>query len=181
MYEHILRLIRQRAMRMVVKKQAKRQKGEQINFTECWQEIHRILVCWPETGVDLLAATLILNRIKERFPEAAVTVIAMPGVSASPPDEMDAHVYSIDKNQINWLGIPDRRLKSVLQDMGADAAIDLSPRFDPQSGHFCQLSGAPIRVALEFPEGELVYNYQVRPHQDRLGIDRYRVLAKYIG
>ncbi|MBM3328542.1 MAG: glycosyltransferase family 9 protein [Calditrichaeota bacterium] len=175
------------AMQRMILGRAVRKRGAQldaegdIELRRLWDRVHRIAVTWPGQGVDATSATLVLNRLRERFPEALVTVLALPGIGAAPPPELSADVWPMEKRLLNWLGLPDQRLRSRLMEMGFDTVIDLSPGYDAISAYYCLLTGARLRIGFAGQKSDRAFNYQVAPTGERAGAERYRVLAKYIG
>ena len=99
----------------------------------------------------------------------------------SPPLEIAVKVINIQKKSLNILGLPLRQLKDEIIDIRPDIAIDLSPDYDSLAAYLCRTSRAKVSIAFANHQGDLAYNYQVAPHPSRVGLDRYRVLAKYIG
>ncbi len=182
MYERILRFIQRRVLMHFVRKHQKHITDYTVfNWTDCWDKVKRIAVIWPSDGVDYHAAATVLNRLRECFPEALVTIIDLPGIGASPPPDINAEIYIIEKRYLNWLGLPDKRLKIILKEMEFDTVVDLSPEFDPISGYYALLTNATLRIGFAGDKADLVYNYQVAPKGKRTGSERYRILAKYIG
>ena len=156
-------------------------KPPELVMRSCWDNIKSCLVFWPGEGLDIIAAEIVLNRLRERFPLATLTVLAMPGVGASPPSNVSVRVIQIDRKMFNFTGLPIRILKDELLDLRADMAVDLSPEFNVMSAYLCRISRARICISFADSKGDLVYNYQVAPGPQREGLDRYRALARYIG
>ncbi|MBM3325875.1 MAG: glycosyltransferase family 9 protein [Calditrichaeota bacterium] len=182
MYERILRIIQRRFLMHYVRKYVKRKAVDApFNWTKCWDKVKRIAVIWPGDGVDYQAAAMVLGRLRECFSEALITIIDLPGMGASPPPDTDAEVYAIEKRYLNWCGLPDRRLKAKLREMEFDTVVDLAPEFDPISAYYILLTHAPLRIGFAGGKADLVFNYQIAPKAERAGVERYRILAKYIG
>lgn len=181
MFEGLWRSVQRRFILLAVRRFGRQTAAQEFDLQGAWDRVRRVLVCWPGVGMDLLAARVVLNRVRERFPNASLTVLALPGVGASPPNEVEAEVISVKQTELSLFGVPQKRLRDMLRDAGYDAVVDLSPRFEPLAGYFCLATQARLRIGFAGPSGDLVYNYQVAPRSDRSGIDRYRVLARYIG
>jgi len=181
MIEGIWRSLQRRFILSAVRRVAKKSSSQQIEMLEAWEGVNRILVFWPGNGMDVISARVVLNRIRERFPDALLAVLALPGVGASPPSEVDAEVITIQKEELTFFGIPRKPLRLALQESGYDAVVDLSPRFEPLAAYLCLATAARLRIGFACATGDLAYNYQISPRADRTGIDRYRVLARYIG
>ncbi|MBT3231972.1 MAG: hypothetical protein HN356_04090 [Calditrichaeota bacterium] len=172
--------IRHFAAGIMVRKEVKLNTPYEISLQNIWEDIHHCIVCWPEAGIDVMAAELVFRKLRNRFQFSAITVIALPGMGASPPD-FGIDVFEIGADEFTFYGAPNGKLKSRLRGLKADLAVDLSPEYNPLSAYCCAASGARIRIGFATTEDEFVYNVQIAPNQERSGIDRYRVLATYIG
>ncbi len=181
MTNRLLSSVRRRFVGWALWLSVRRGKVATLSLGNCWDDVKSCLVCWPAEGLDVTAADIVLSRLRDRFPQASLTVLAMPGIGASPPAGLEVHVVQIDRKSINLLGLPLRRLKDEVLDIRADVAVDLSPVYDPLTAYLCWISRARITIAFADPQCDLAYNYQVAPDPKREGLDRYRALARYIG
>ncbi len=181
MLEGIWRSLQKSFTRLALRRLAKELAGKEIDVQEIWNRVHNVLICWPGEGLDLLAARVVLNRVRERFPNASLTLLSLPGVGASAPAEIEAELINVRREDLSFLGIPRKNFCRTFREKGFDVVVDLSPKFEPLAAYFCLSTGAPLRVGFAGVDVDKVYNYQVSPRSDRLGIDRYRVLARYIG
>jgi hypothetical protein len=182
MIEGVWHKIQKRLTKIALKRLVKKSlRMDEIDLGVAWNRVTHILICWPGEGLDLLAARVVLNRVRERFPHAGLTVIALPGVGASTPHEVEAEMITVQRKDLTWSGLPKKWLQTELSSKGYSAVVDLSPQFDPLAAYFSILSEAPLRIGFAGPGCDLALNFQVSPRSDRTGIDRYRVLARYIG
>lgn len=181
MLEGIWYSLQKKFTRLALRKLSKELVRDEFDVIEVWDRVHNVLICWPGEGLDLLAARVVLNRVRDRFPNASLTLLALPGVGASAPTEIEAELINVRRDDLSFFGIPKKNFCKTFNDRGFDLVVDLSPKFEPLAAYFCLSSKAPLRVGFAGPLVDQVYNYQVSPRSDRLGIDRYRVLARYIG
>ncbi len=181
MLEGIWHSLQKKFTRLALRKLIKENARDEFDVLEIWEKVHNVLICWPGEGLDLLAARVVLNRVRERFPNASLTLLALPGVGASAPAEIEAELINVSRNDLSFFGIPKKNFCRTFYERGFDLVVDLSPKFEPLAAYFCLSSKAPLRVGFAGPMVDQVYNFQVSPRSDRLGIDRYRVLARYIG
>ena len=181
MFEGIWYALQKRFTRLALRKLAKELARQEIDIIEMWNRVHNVLICWPGEGLDLLAARVVLNRVRERFPHASLTLLALPGVGASAPAEIEAELINVRREDLSFFGIPRKNFCRTFNEKGFDVVVDLSPKFEPLAAYFCLSTKAPLRIGFAGREVDKVYNFQVSPRSDRLGIDRYRVLARYIG
>lgn len=156
-------------------------RGESKLLSDWWSRVSRIAVCWPGEGIDVQAAYVVLERIRERFPSAHISIIALPGVGASAPHYWDVEVINVQKVHLNYLGFPNKQFRQFLKERGYDTFVDLSPYDDPISAYYAALIDADIRIGFGGGWSERVLNFVVIPKGDKKGIERYRVLARYIG
>mgnify|MGYP001136384555 CR=1 FL=1 len=164
-----------------VRKEKEDDRGAIVSVGEWWQQVRRIAVCWPCEGVDFQAAMLVLDRIRDRFPNAHISIIALPGVGASVPSDLDVEIVKVQKNQLNLLGLPNRKFRDFLRSREYDTFLDLSPYYDPISAYYSTVINADLRIGFGGGWSEKVYNYVIIPRGEKKGVERYRVLARYIG
>lgn len=151
-----------------------------LDLHSCWENVNHCMVCWPENGIDVLFAETIFYRLKERFENSIITTIVLPGMVASPPD-IGINVVNINIDHYSVLGLPKRKLRRLIQELKVDIAIDLSENYNPLTSYCCCISGARMRVGFSNKDGGVVFNYQIAPDSNKVGIERYRTLASYIG
>jgi hypothetical protein len=181
MIDRFLNSIRRHIIRWALGSYDQQSKTTELSLCKCWENVGSCLVLWPAKGLDIVAAEIVLNRLQERFPGTCITLLALPGIGASPPQEMNVKVIHVDKKSFNILGLPQRRLRDEILAVRADVAIDLSPKFNVLSAYLCRISRARISISFADPRGDSAYNFQVAPGPKREGLDRYRTLARYIG
>ncbi|NQT35077.1 hypothetical protein HQ587_07800 [bacterium] len=177
----MLENIRRHFVSWAMQLSARRSKINEFSLKDCWSEVNNCLICWPSEGMDITAADIVLSRLQERFPDAALTVLALPGVGASMPSGINAKIIQMNKKSLSVLGLPTKRMRDEVVDIRADVAVDISAEYNPLSAYLCQISRARVSVAFADSRGDLAYNFQVAPRPERQGLDRYRALARYIG
>lgn len=165
------------ALRLAVR----REKSSEISLRDCWNDINSCLIIWPGDGLDVTAGEIILDKLRTRFPEAKLTIMPLPGIGASPPSDITVRILKVRKDVFNIFGLPIKELKEKLVRVKADLAIDLSREYNPLAAYLCKVSQARITVAFADPRCDLAFNFQIAPQPGRQVMDRYRVLARYIG
>lgn len=156
-----------------------RKSGVPISTRTCWQAINRYIICLATGDVDIEGTEIIRQRCSERFPEADEVVVSLSGENI--PSSENGQMISITSNELNFFGIPNKHIRKKLRNLNADIAVDLTTDFNPLSAYVCLISNARMKICFSKPRSELVFNYQIAPHADSKGPDRYRVLARYIG
>ncbi|MFC2150283.1 hypothetical protein ACFLQV_02145 [Calditrichota bacterium] len=159
----------------------RRGNSEPISSHGCWENIQTCLVIWPGDGLDVTAGELILKRLHERFKDARLNVIALPGIGALTTTDIPYDKMQLNEQDFNFMGLPRKSAVIRLQDLRGDITIDLSPDFNPHSAYLSILSGAKLLIGFSDQIQQSPYNFQVAPNQSSQGIDRYKVLAQYIG
>lgn len=180
MFEKLNQAKRRWMTELTIKYIANRNDPGILNLQSCWQNVRHCLVCLPETGIDVLFAEMIFYRLNERFANSNITTLVLPGISASPPD-IGVKIVKIKQDHFSLFGLPTRRLRQMIQKLRVDVAVDLSPEYNPLTAYCCCISGARLRVGFSCKKGKNVFNYQIVPKSKKVGIDRYRTLARYIG
>ncbi len=155
-------------------------KGESLSIKDSWNNIKSCIICLPREALSDGETKPVIERLQERFPQAKISVIALPNTNDILLDEQIG-ILKVKQEDINYLGLPKRSIINKIQELKADIAIDLSLAFVPISAYLCFLSGARIKIGFVVPGSDLVFNYQIAPNQHRTGVDRYQVLAQYIG
>jgi len=174
--------LRQKIQKRVLRHRSRRFPAEALNVNSCWEGIRQCIVFSLDgLGSELSALELVLRHLKSRFPDTSVTVVVGGRNTESLPPTLFDRALRIQKEHLDWLGLPVRRLRQRMAELEADLAIDLSPDFNPVSGALCQATGARLRVGFANPAADLAYNYQVAPFNARSGLDRYEVLVRYLG
>ncbi|MCF7810151.1 hypothetical protein K9N50_04090 [bacterium] len=158
-----------------------RRQSKELSLRNCWDDVLNCLLFWPGDGLDVKAADIVIMRIKKRFQGVKLTVVALPGIGASLPQDVEAKIIEINKGSLNLFGMPVRALKDEILDIRADLAVNLSPEYNPLASYLCLISRAKVSVSFADLRGDSVFNFQIAPNPDREGIDRYRVMANYIG
>ncbi len=181
MLNRLMDSFRWRCVDFVLRFSARHSRRNELSLRNCWNEIGSCLVFWPSEGLDVMSAEVVLRRLSDRFPEAKLTVIALPGIGASTPPDMNVKVIDMGKDSLNFFGLPVKRLRDEVIDVRADVAVDLSPEYNPLAAYLCLTSRARVNVAFADTRGDPAFNYQIAPDPGKGGVERYRVLADYIG
>ncbi len=179
MFDRVKASFRRRAVSAALGLAVRRTRGELIDMRECWRDIRRYMLCWTGCGADRDAVELVLDRLRRRFPTADAVVVATRVID--PPRLEGVAVELLTERDFNLFGLPGREARRRVRELHADVAVDLSPRFDPLSAYLCLISGAPVKVGFASAGGDSVFNLQIVPEPERTGLERYRVLARYIG
>ncbi|MFH0765939.1 MAG: hypothetical protein V2A61_05920 [Calditrichota bacterium] len=180
MFDNLIASLKKYFALLAVRRLAHRGNMELFDVNQSWHSVKRVLICWPFQGLDLQLGGVILNHLENRFTEAVLTIVALPGVGASPM-QTGMEILQLQPKDLNIWGLPNNRARDRLRSLQADVAVDLSSKFDPRLAFLCLISGAPIKVGFALPRSDLAFNYQVRPKRESSEIDRYRALARYLG
>ena len=154
---------------------------KEISTRNCWEDIKNCLMIWPSEGLDISAGEIIIKKLKEKFPASTINIVALPGVGASVPVDFDINIVQLNPTHFNKIGLPTRQTRDNLLKMNAAITIDMSPSFNPSTTLISLLSQAPLSIGFAESDYDLPYNFQIATSTNSKGIDRYKVMAKYIG
>ena len=181
MFKRLIALFQRKLIISVLKYQKWRRKDEAVSLFDGWNDVRCCLICLPPDSVEEEEVGVVLDRLRQRFPQAKIVVGVLAGRDISFSDD-SIEIIRIDEAMLSPSGMPKSSVREQLKAISADISIDLSPTFVPLSAYLCMLSGARIKIGFAgLSHGDLVFNFQIAPKAERTGIERYQVLAGYIG
>lgn len=180
MFENLKTAMQGKVVSCAVRFASKRYGTQPLEIRNCWDNVQNCLILWPRTGVDVRTGEPVYTRLRERFPNAMLITLMLSRTVAAPAD-MDDRTIKVNPQEFNYFGLPRRELRERIAGLKADFVVDLSLLYDPLTAYFCLLSNAPMKVSFASEQGDFVFNYQIAPHPDRSRLERYKVMARYIG
>lgn len=182
MLSRLLGTIRLKIQRRALRRRSRRLTDLQLDVNHCWEGIrHCVVFGLDDRGVGPSELELVLGHLKSRFPDSTVTLV-VGGRNTEPlPPSLYDRALRVQKEHLNWLGLPSKGLRKRMAEAEADLALDLSPGFNPVSSALCLASGARLRVGFAGPVADLAFNFQIAPFNARSGLDRYEVMVRYLG
>ena len=181
MLRGILKRLQRRIQMTAIRLRKRAVHAAELDLHNCWQGISGCLFFWKGEDSDTTPLHLVLERMRIRFPGVSVTLVLLPDQTDSVPMELFERVIRLEKQHLNFWGLPTGRVVEKIKATGAELAVDLSSKFNPLSGYHCLAAKPRLRVGFAGPSSDLVFNYQVAPLSQREGIDRYKALARYLG
>jgi len=181
MFKRLKNSFQNKCLNLAISFTIRRSKPKELSLRNCWDEVLNCMVFWPGEGLEVKAAEIVIMRLENRFPNAKLTIAALPGIGASLPQYVKAKVIEIEESSFNLFGLPVKALRDEILDVRADIAVDLSSEYNPLVAFLCLISRSRVCVAFADLRGDSVFNFQIAPNPVREGIDRYRVMANYIG
>lgn len=164
----------------LVKLRAWRTTTDVVSYNDYWNTVKRCMISWSPGIVDNAAVNVIIEKLKTRFPSLKTVLVILPGTEDQSLYS-DMEVIKLTEESIQWTGRPSSDIRKRLALLEMDLIIDLSPDFDVFSAYICQLTKAPVKIGFATKYSDLVYNYQIMPKSTTDILERYRVLARYIG
>jgi len=183
MFESWKSSLQRKIITIRLKQLSKNTPPPEITADTLWHNIDSVLVIM---GMHTAGCPdPVFNRLIERFPEATILALRLPGAPITVTDAVfnDPHLKfsPLEHEDVSMLGTIGTHLRERLTGCHATLAIDLSLTFDPLSAYICQQSGARIKIGFARPEQELVFNYQIAPGAGGVPDDWYSAMARYIG
>lgn len=162
---------------------AKKSVLPELSADTLWQEVDSVLIVM--TSHTNGSPDALFKRLHERFPDARLLALRLPGAPISVSEEIYTSGYvkfsPLVREDIGLFGKLSPLVQERLNVLRPQLAIDLSQTFEPLSAYLCQISGARIKVGFALPEHDLVFNYQIAPVVQSSPDDCYHALARYIG
>lgn len=155
-------------------------KQEVLDFSDCLVQALTALIITPRLPREQQAALRLLTELPQIFPETHFSVLLEESFAApiTVKENLQLITYSVD--DIAYYGLPRKKLQDAVSGRHFDLVVDLHESFDLVATCLCLVSDAKLRVALQHPKRDFLYNFQVRV-ADHLSLDlKYDSLIKYL-
>ena len=142
-----------------------KQRGDLTDFFVEIKNVKKILVILPIDRAEEIVAREYLPGIKEVFDKAKVSTLDLS---------------SLHRIDTNWLGVPNQKYLSKIEDEKFDLLLDLNGHHDRLCAYLCALTAAPMRMHISEGKFDKIYNLHFRiPGGAPLGT-RYQNFLTYI-
>ena len=131
------------------------------NVKHSIQQASRVLICLPADVQDRDAALQIFSVWKSCFPHAEIFGL-LSVIGTDEPGTLNKSINIVHKNDISILGLPGKRIKSLLTENPVNIAIDLNRKYDTLSTLLILMSNAKIRAGYYHEYRTRLYNFLVR-------------------
>jgi len=140
---------------------------------------HLVIVLPPEFR-EFDVAHRILEKLLRRLSPRTCTVLVRDGFRTWLSSDLGVRVVAFDPSAHNWLGFPKPQLVRRVKEIGADAAIDLTPGFNPFTAALAAATAAPVRVSLDCGRHNQFCNYFIQMDEAKSLPERYDALLQYV-
>ena len=175
-------LIRKLAERIYLSYTRAHAPQEALDFSECLAQALTALVIMPTLPREQQAvAWRALEEFQEVFAETHFTVMLEQGLAdeLATNDNLQVLIFSAIED-LAFHGLPKKKLQDAVRSRHFDVVFDLHEHFDLAATCLCLASDAKLRVALQDPQRDSLYHFQVRVAEHHSLELKYDSLLKYL-
>ncbi|MFQ5641690.1 MAG: hypothetical protein ACE5IR_27255 [bacterium] len=121
-----------------------------------------------------------LETLREQQPQWRITVITKLEMVSFVDNRLDVDILPYSNDDLNFLGLPKKQLKSHFANMSYDLALDLTFNIDLLCITLFQLSKAPLKVCFFSANKNPFYNFTIRINPVESLLNKYSTMIKYI-
>lgn len=153
---------------------------EVIDMQDHLSQILTALIIAPARPEEYPPASRLFGELRQIFPDAHFSLLVEKNLAATAGSHENLQVITYGADQIGFHGLPKKELQDVIRTRRFDLVIDLNCDFDLVAACLCHVSNAKLRVCLQNPHRDSLYNFQVRV-ADHHSIElKYDSLLKYL-
>jgi hypothetical protein len=135
------------------------------SYPEDILKIHHVLVMTPTDEDDSPQCRQFLASLYDIFRNVRVSTFQK---------------NSLRREDVNWLGVPNKAYLSKLQEDQFDLIIDLNSEQDKINVYLAVLSGAGVRLHLAPGKYDPYYNLQLRYSENKSKAEKYENILNYL-
>jgi len=155
--------------------------NEMLDFSDCLAQTLTALILVPALPQESRAVSRLIEELQQLFPETHFSVLLEKSYAArfSAGENLQLITFA-EEEDLAFHGLPKKKLQDAVRDRHFDLVIDLHEDFDLVAACLCQVSDAKLRVALQHPQRDFLYNFQVRVAAQHSLELKYDSLLKYL-
>jgi ADP-heptose:LPS heptosyltransferase len=139
----------------------RKDRDEVVSFSTALADAHALLVVLPMSETRMIPTHSIIERLKKRFDESAITIVSHDHAVETMRMLPRAHFIRILEDDLNTIFLPRKTLIDRIHERQYDAAIDLSLDLVLPSAYIVKKSEARIRIGFNRESAELFYNFLI--------------------
>lgn len=151
-----------------------------LDFSDCLAQALTALVVVPQPPRAHAAAFQLLADLRQAFPDTHFSVLLEKEPAARFAAAENLQVMPFSEEDIAFYGLPRKKLQNLVRDRHFDVVFDLNENFDLVAACLCLVSDARLRIALQHPKRDFLYNFQVRVAEHFDLELKYESLFKYL-
>jgi hypothetical protein len=142
-----------------------KQHKDLTDFFEEVKKVKKILIILPIDRAEEIIARKYLPEIQRVFDDAKVSTLDLS---------------TMRKTDANWLGVPNQKYLSKIQDEEFDLLLDLNGHHDRVCAYLCALTTASMRLHISEGKFDKIYNLHFRIPRGAPLDTRYQNFLTYI-
>jgi len=142
-----------------------KEKSQEIHFIDLLQTVKKILIILPLNKNEENIARQHLPKLHDLFSGSHISTLDMS---------------SLQRNDTNWLGIPNNQYLANIKNENFDLLIDLNSNHERICTYLGALTEAPLRLHLSEGKFNKIYNLQIRTDDKAPITTRYHNLINYL-
>ncbi|MGH7495955.1 MAG: glycosyltransferase family 9 protein [bacterium] len=153
---------------------------EVIDMQDHLSQILTALIIAPSGPQAYPPAARLFRELQQIFPDAHFSLLVVKRFEADAHSHENLQVITYEAEQIGFHGLPKKELQDIIRARRFDLVVDLNCDFDLAAACLCQVSNAKLRVCLQNPQRDSLYNFQVRVADHHSVELKYDSLLKYL-
>lgn len=153
---------------------------EIIDVRDYLSQILTLLIIAPERLEENRAASRFIEELREVFGETHFYLLEAHSATGNEAPAENLQVLTYGQAQIAFHGLPKKELRDTIRARHFDLVIDLNYDFSLVATALCLASNAKMRVCLQHPKRDSLYNFQVRAANHNDLEAKYDSLIKYL-
>jgi len=143
-----------------------KQRSDLTDFFENIKKVKKILIILPIDRAEEIISREYIPEIRRVFGKAKVTTLDLS---------------TVQKNDTNWLGVPNQKYLANLQSKEFDLLLDLNGHHERVCAYLCALTRVPLRLHITEGKFDKIYNLHFRISRKASLRSRYQNFIDYIG
>jgi hypothetical protein len=139
-----------------------------------------LLVVMPPDFEHFDVALRFLPSLIEHLNSSAATVLVCENFRTWLSRDLGVRTVTFNPSLRDFAGLPTSPVCRKVKELGADVAVDLTPRFMPYTAALVAASAAPLRISLDPQPEHRFYNFFLNMEQGKSLGERYEVLLRYV-
>ncbi len=153
---------------------------EVIDMQDHLSQILTALIIAPADPQEYLPAARLFPELLQIFPDAHFSLLVENSFAASAGSHENFQILTYDADQVGFHGLPKKELQDLIRTRRFDLVVDLNCTFNLLASCLCHVSNAKLRVCLQNPQRDPLYNFQVRVAEHHSIDLKYDSLLKYL-
>jgi len=157
------------------------QRPAPVSIFEQIDKANKVLLCLPDNVNGLQPELLTLDKFKDIFPNANITLLCNSNLSIERSLLKNFQYINYNPAEVSSFGQPPKAIKENILKNHFDIAIDLSIAFNYINTSLVWTSNACLRIGFNHPQRDDLYNFLIRVNPEETLENSYQSLFRYLG